>query len=93
MLNAYYISSFNIDIKKHMVHYFLELITTEEDSFTLFQYGPYIAMNYDIKDYNTIMSTNKFKNPLFRLMVEVSYIIKLNTMSNSSVGFIKNKLL
>ena len=41
-MNTNFISSFE-DIKKYKHHYFTELCMTRENSFTLFNYGPYIA--------------------------------------------------
>ena len=76
-MNTNFISSFE-DIKKYKHHYFTELCMTRENSFTLFNYGPYIAnhMPDAYLEYPDNKSTLSFNNDLFRLMYECALMIK-----------------
>lgn len=64
------------DILKHPHHYISKLVSDDKNSFLLYQYGPYLAVNYPeiISKYKRI----EYKNEIFLLMTDIAMIFNIS---------------
>ena len=79
------------DIIKYPHNYFTELCMESDNSYLLFNYGPYVAnhMPNAYLNYPEDKSTLSFKNDLFRLMYETALLIKAT--NNNSLTYKESK--